>query len=170
MFTCLSNPRRFNSSEPGYCISERDSLLLITPALSHRDYCLHHRRRGIFLSVQTRCMPRERWGVGGLGGVAVVWLHLSDESHHRGRRTALASYVRRCNLILIHFPPLIRVLFQKAVYFPRERRRRLGLSAPWENAMISHYVTRSLLKSDKCPGLELPLLFMRHFMCYITQR
>lgn len=39
MFTCLSNPRRFNLSEPGYCVSERDSLV-IKAVLSHRDYRL----------------------------------------------------------------------------------------------------------------------------------
>lgn len=62
-------------------------------------------------------------GAEGASGAAVIWRHLSNESHHRRRRTALASYARRRNLILIHFPPLIRVLFQKAVYFPGERRR-----------------------------------------------
>lgn len=31
-----------------------------------------------------------------------------------------ALYAQQCNLILIHFPPLIRVLFQKAFYFPGE--------------------------------------------------
>lgn len=66
MFTCLSNPRRFNSCRPDYCISKRDSLL-IKPALSQRDYRLHHGQRGIFLSVWTCWMLRARRGEGGGG-------------------------------------------------------------------------------------------------------
>lgn len=90
----------------------------------------------VFASVEYSCQCEHTvcWGSVRAAGGGVIWVHLSNESHHRGRRTALASYARRCNLILIHFPPLIRVLFQKAVYFPGERRRRDYLrpeKTPW---------------------------------------
>lgn len=118
MFTCLSNLRRFNSSQSGYCIYDHDSLLIKT----------HFVSTGLLPSLARKIPVRgnalDAEGASGRRGGATIWVHLSNESHHRGRQTALASYAWRCNLILIHFPPLIRVLFQKAVYFPGEQRRR----------------------------------------------